>query len=92
MSLAVRQEKVPEVRQTLESIGRTIRTRPGCRRYSFYVRSRNSKAMMVQLWDGRTEFNGYLRSREHKVLLGAIETLCSACTVRFRGHPMMVIQ
>lgn len=48
--------------------------------------------MMVQLWDGRTEFNGYLRSREHRVLLGAIATLCSECTVRFRGHPVMVTQ
>jgi hypothetical protein len=29
ISLAIRQEKVPEVRQTLESIGRMIRTQPG---------------------------------------------------------------
>ena len=48
--------------------------------------------MMVQLWDGRNDFNGYLRSREHRVLLGAIETLCSECTIQFRGYPVNVMQ
>lgn len=92
MNLATHREKIPEIRQTLESIGRMIRTRPGCRRYSFYVRTRENRAMMVQLWDGRSEFNAYVRTREHRVLLGAIETLCTECTVQFRGHPLNVIQ
>jgi quinol monooxygenase YgiN len=91
MSLAIHREKIAEVRQTLESIGRMIRTRPGCKRYSFYVRTRENRAMMVQLWDGRNEFKAYVRSREHRVLLGAIATLCSECTVQFRGHPLNVI-
>jgi len=87
LRLKIREAKGPEIRQTLKSLGRNIRARKGCKRFSFYVRARDHKGMMVQIWEDRTSLNGYLRSHEHKVLLGAITTLCSGCTVRFGSHP-----
>lgn len=90
MRLRIRESKEPEIRQTLKSLGRMIRARAGCSRYSFYVRARESKATVVQVWDGRVSLNGYLRSHEHKVLLGAISTLCAGCTVQFRGRGIPV--
>ncbi|CAG0928088.1 hypothetical protein PLCT1_00620 [Planctomycetaceae bacterium] len=86
MRLKIREAKGQEIRQTLKSLGRMIRARPGCSRYAFYVRARDNNGMVVQAWDGRVALNNYLRSDEHKVLLGAISTLCSGCTVRFRGN------
>lgn len=86
MRLKIREAKGPEIRQTLKSLGRMIRARAGCSRYSFYVRARDGRGTVVQVWEGRTTLNAYLRSHEHKVLLGAISTLCSGCTVQFRGH------
>lgn len=86
MRLKIREAKGAEIRQTLKSLGRMVRARAGCSRYSFYVRARDSKGMVVQVWDGRVALNSYLRSHEHKVLLGAISTLCSGCTVQFRGQ------
>lgn len=86
MRLKIRETKGEEIRQTLKTLGRIIRARAGCSRYSFYVRVRDNKGTLVQAWDGRISLNSYLRSDEHKVLLGAISTLCSGCTVQFRGH------
>jgi quinol monooxygenase YgiN len=83
--LKIRESKGPEIRQALKSLGRMIRARSGCKRYSFYVRSRDRKGTVIQVWDGRATLNTYLRSHEHKVLLGAISTLCSGCTIQFRG-------
>lgn len=87
LRLTIRSSKAPEIRQTLKSLGRVIRARSGCQRCTFYVRIRDGKGMMVQIWDGRAALNAYLRSREHQVLLGAISTLCSQCTIHFRGTP-----
>jgi hypothetical protein len=85
LRLTIRNSKGPEIRQALESLGRLIRARAGCQRCTFYVRARDGKGMMVQIWDDRVTLNAYLRSREHQVLLGAISTLCSGCTIHFRG-------
>ncbi len=85
LRLTIRNSKGPEIRQALESLGRSIRARTGCQRCTFYVRERDSRGMMVQIWDDRTTLNAYLRSKEHQVLLGAISTLCLGCTIHFRG-------
>lgn len=88
MRLKIRENKGEEIRQTLKSLGHLVRARAGCSRYSFYVRVRDNKGTVVQAWDGRTTFKSYLRSDEHRVLLGAISTLCSGCTVQYRGLEM----
>lgn len=87
LHLRIRESKGPEIRQTLKSLGRAIRAQKGCQRFTFYVRARDHRGMMLQVWADRLSLNSYLRSHEHKVLLGAITTLCSGCTVQFGGHP-----
>ncbi len=86
LRMRIREEGGAEIRQTLKSLGRLIRAQDGGRRCSFYVRVRNRKGMMVQVWRDRTSLNAYLRSREHQVLLGAVSTLCTGSTVEFQGH------
>jgi quinol monooxygenase YgiN len=92
MQLNIREAKGPEIRQTLKSLGRTIRAQTGCKRCSFYVRAGDCTGMMIQIWDGKAALNSYLRSHEHQVLLGAISALCSGCTIQFRGLTTNVVQ
>jgi quinol monooxygenase YgiN len=68
--------KLTEVRQTLESIAAAILAQRGCEGCTYTAPGEDASIQLVQSWSDRAAVNAYLNSREHRALLGAIETLC----------------
>ncbi len=73
--------KMTEVLQTLDSIVAAVRPQWGCLLCTFSKAEEARTIHVVQRWSDQAAFDAYLRSREHRALLGAIETLCEHHTL-----------
>ena len=68
--------KTPEIIQTIVALTAQVRTHRGCIGFVHYIRDEGRSVEVVQEWFDRAAAESYLRSREHRALIGAAETLC----------------
>lgn len=68
--------KAPEIIQTVVAIATQVRTHRGCLEFVHFVRDEGRSVEVVLEWSDRAAADTYLRSREHRALIGAAETLC----------------
>lgn len=81
MSMRARSGSTGELRQTLETLADKVEPQDGCVGFTFYVHEEDRGVLIVQRWIDQTAADAYRSSREHRALLGAIETLCEHGTL-----------
>jgi len=81
LTLRPRAGKAKEVQQTLESVTAAILTQWGCTGCDFQAAGDGRSFSVVQSWSDHAAADAYLRSREHRALIGAIGTLCDEHTL-----------
>lgn len=76
MTLRPKAGKLIETRQTLESMAAAILAQWGCVGCDVSADRDGRSFDLVQTWSDQAAVDGYLGSREHRALIGAIGTLC----------------
>jgi quinol monooxygenase YgiN len=77
------QGKTPEIIQTIAALAAHVRTHSGCLEFEYHSRDDSGAIEVVQQWSDQAAADSYLASREHRVLVGAAETLC-------REHSLLI--
>ena len=74
--MKVLSEKRMELSQTIALLIGSIRTEKGCKRCDFYQSIENENQLnLLEEWDTQENLKGYLKSRQFRVLRGAMNLL-----------------
>jgi quinol monooxygenase YgiN len=68
--------KLPELFQTIATLAAEVRTQWGSLEFDYHIRDDGEAITVLQRWSDRAAADAYLRSREHRALMGAAGTLC----------------
>jgi quinol monooxygenase YgiN len=81
ITLRAKPGKMTEIAQTLDILSMAVRTHSGCFGFTFTTDHEGRTVEILQSWSGQTALDAYLGSREHRALVGAMETLCEEHTI-----------